>query len=320
MNPADYRKELTAKIISQLEAGTAPWVKPWNPDLAPPGSPHNAVSGRPYHGGNHLWLQCQGYIEPRWCTYRQASEARWQVRRGEKATTVEYWQWSKDEKNERGETVQVKLDQPRVFYASVFNVAQMENVPEYKPPTLEWNPEEAAEHILKSSGAAIFFDKTDTAYYSPRHDQIHMPPKVIFPSAEAFYGVALHELGHWTGHGSRLNRDLVHQFGTPDYAKEELRAELSSYFLSARLGIPHDPGQHAAYIGSWIEALSKDHNEIFRAAKDAERICEFVLEFQREKTIEQETATVAEEKAVLDDRITKPQRARKPAKEMELEC
>ena len=92
-------------------------------------------------------------------------------------------------------------------------------------------------------------------------------------------------LGHWSGHQSRLARDLAHKFGTEGYAKEELRAELASYFLSARLGIPHDPSQHAAYIGNWIEVLRKDHNELFRAAKDAEQITEFVLQFQKEKTL-----------------------------------
>ena len=283
MNPADYRKELTAKIIAQLEAGTAPWTKPWDPSRALPGSPHNAVSGREYHGGNQLWLSCQGYADPRWATYKQASEQGWQVRRGEKSTMVEYWQWNENKKDEHGKTIEVKLDVPRVFYASVFNGSQMENIPEYKATPPAWEPLEVAEKILSASGARIYFTKQDTAYYSPRSDSIHMPPKQLFPDARGFYATALHEIGHWSGHPSRLNRDLVHKFGSPEYAREELRAELASLFVSARLGIPHDPGQHTAYISSWIEALAKDHNEIFRAAKDAERICEYVLQFQNEK-------------------------------------
>jgi antirestriction protein ArdC len=141
-----------------------------------------------------------------------------------------------------------------------------------------------------------------------------MPPKALFPDARGFYSTALHELGHWSGHPSRLNRDLVHKFGSPEYAREELRAELASFFVSARLGLPHDPSQHAAYVGSWIQALAQDHNEIFRAAKDAEKICEFVLEFQKEKTLIQEqpsqTATPSPQ----------AQPSRQRSKEVELEC
>lgn len=325
MNPTDYRKTLTEKIIAQLEAGTAPWQRPWNPELAAFGEPHNAVTGRPYHGGNHLWLNCQGHADPRWCTYKQAAEQGWQVRRGEKATQVEYWQWTEQKKDEQGKTVEVKLEQPRVFYASVFNASQMENVPEYKPKAFAWEPEVAAEQIIKASGADIRHDKTDVAFYSPVHDTIHVPPKILFQEAKDYYGVVLHELGHWSGHPSRLARDLAHSFGSPGYAREELRAELASYFLASRLGIPHDTEQHAAYVGSWIQALSKDHNEIFRAAKDAEKITEFVLAFQQEKTQEQAPAhpsVIVTEKPVQTPELPagKPSRTRKPSREVELEC
>lgn len=316
MNPANYRKDLTERIIRQLEAGTAPWQKPWNSDLSPlHGTPHNAVTERPYHGGNHLWLTCQGYADQRWCTYRQAQEQGWQVRKGEHSTTVEYWQWSERQKDESGKFVEVKLDQPRVFYAAVFNASQIEHVPEAKPVTLQWQPEDSAERILQGSGADIRYDKSDTAFYSPVHDTIHMPPRMLFNDARAFYSTALHELGHWSGHPSRLNRDLSHRFGSEGYAREELRAELASFFVASRLGIPHDPGQHAAYVGSWIDALRQDHNEIFRAAKDAEKICEFVLEFQKEKTLAQDT-TQATDKPVETATMT----AKKRAREVELEC
>ena len=316
MNPANYRKDLTEQIIRQLEAGTAPWQKPWNPDLSPlHGTPHNAVTERPYHGGNHLWLTCQGYADPRWSTYRQAQEQGWQVRKGEHSTTVEYWQWSERQKDDLGKVIEVKLDQPRVFYAAVFNATQMENIPEAKPVSLQWQPEEAAERILQASGADIRYDKSDTAFYSPAHDTIHMPPKILFQDARSFYSTALHELGHWSGHPSRLSRDLSDRFGSEGYAREELRAELASYFVASRLGIPHDPGQHAAYVGSWIDALRQDHNEIFRAAKDAERICEFVLEFQKEKTLAQDT-TQANDKSMETATTT----AKKRSREAELEC
>lgn len=324
MNPTDYRKTLTEKIISQLEAGTAPWQKKWHPELAAVGEPHNAVTGRPYHGGNHLWLNCQGHADPRWCTYKQAAEQGWQVRKGEKAVQVEYWQWTEQKKDEQGKTVEVKLEQPRVFYASVFNAVQMENVPEYQPKAFDWEPEAAAEQIIKASGADIRHDKTDMAFYSPAHDTIHVPPKMLFPEAKDYYGVVLHELGHWSGHPSRLARDLAHSFGSPEYAREELRAELASYFLASRLGIPNDTEQHAAYVGSWIEALRKDHNEIFRAAKDAEKITEFVLAFQQDKTQEQAATPTAETASVTTPQpalpVEPPKRRRQATKEVELEC
>lgn len=283
MKPADYRKELTDRIIEQLEAGTAPWIKPWSPQMLPPGIPHNATTQREYHGGNNLWLQCQGYSDPRWCTYRQANEAGWQVRRGEKSSVVEYWQWAREEKDVTGKTVEIKLDIPRVFYAHVFNASQMDHVPELVVAKPDWEPEVEAERILRHSGAKIFNDQTDKAFYAPSRDEIHLPPQGVFDTAERYYGVALHELGHWSGHPDRLARDLSSGFGSAGYAQEELRAELASYFVASRLGIPHDAGQHAAYIGGWIDALRKDHNEIFKASRDAEKICEFVMEFQHQK-------------------------------------
>lgn len=298
-NPVEFRKALTAKIIALLQEGTAPWVRPWDASMTSLGLPFNALTGHPYHGGNSLWLQCHGYPDPRWCTYRQARERGWQVRRGEKSATVEYWQWDKEEKDAAGSTVRVPLERPRVFHAAVFNVAQMDNVPIWEPEGHAWPPEEAAERILRHSGARIMHDQTGRAFYSSKHDEIHLPPRYCFPEPTRYYATALHELGHWSGHGSRLNRDLSGSFGSAGYAREELRAELASYFLSARIGIPHDPGQHAAYIQSWIQVLREDHNEIFHAAKDAERITEFVLEFQRERTrdqvLEDETRRIAAE-------------------------
>ncbi|MFA7281087.1 MAG: zincin-like metallopeptidase domain-containing protein [Sterolibacterium sp.] len=286
MNPAEYRKQLTARIIEQLEAGTAPWIKPWNPANVPAGSPFNAITMRNYQGGNRLWLDCQSYADPRWCTYKQAAENNWQVRKGERASVVEYWQWEKEEKDANGNRVRLKLDVPRVYYAHIFNVSQMEGVPERMLPVSVWHGDLQAEKILANSEARIIHDQRDAAFYAPRTDEIHLPPKPAFENAPRYYATALHELGHWTGHSDRLNRDLVHKFGTADYAREELRAEMASYFVSSNLGIAHDPGQHASYIASWIVALRKDHNELFRAAKDAEQISDYVLQFSKEKQVE----------------------------------
>lgn len=284
MNPTNFRKELTEKIIQALAEGTAPWVKPWDENKAILGMPFNAVSERSYHGGNCLWLQCQPYDDPRWCTYKQAQQQGWQVVKGEKASVVEYWQWDEQQKDATGQVTYVKLEHPRVFYAHVFNVQQIQNVPPLaQVQGHQWQPEEAAERILRQANPKIIHDQQNRAFYSPSNDEIHLPAMEIFPSSMQYYATTLHELGHWTGHGTRLNRDLANQFGSTEYAREELRAELSSFFLSARIGIPHDPSQHASYIDSWIQVLREDSNEIFRAAKDAEQITEYVLQFQQEK-------------------------------------
>ncbi len=293
----DYRQVLTDKLIEQLEAGTAPWQKPWDAREGGQQLPYNPTTGKEYRGANSLYLSMHGRGDPRWCTYKQAAEQGWQVRKGEKGALVEYWKFSDqvpsvDEAGKpiigedgKQKTHTVELDKPRVFRAVVFNAAQMDGVPELaKGPRLyEWDPEQRAEAILQASGARIFHDQNDRAFYSPSRDEIHLPGRDQFPDQAAYYSTALHELGHWTGHESRLKREFGGSFGSVDYAKEELRAELASYFLADKLGVPHDPGQHAAYVKSWVKVLQEDKNEIFRAARDAEKITEYVLDMDRQR-------------------------------------
>ena len=298
----DYRTELTNRIIEHLEKGTAPWQKPW--DGRAPQLPINAVTGKPYNGCNSIWLTMQGYNDPRWATYKQATELGWQVRKGQHSSMIEYWktydeQIKTDDKGKpvlgedgKPQKVRVKLDWPRVYRALVFNAAQMDNVPplETTEPKYEWNPIEKAEQIIHASGAVIYHDELDQAYYAPYSDDIHLPDRTQFKSESLYYGTLLHELGHWTGHPLRLNRDLSGSFGSESYAKEELRAELASYFMSAQIGIAHDPARHASYVQNWIQVLRNDPNEIFRASRDAERMTQFVIEvdLNRERTIHED--------------------------------
>ena len=135
----------------------------------------------------------------------------------------------------------------------------------------------------------MIHDQTDRAFYSPTQDRIHLPPKEAFQDAAGYYGTALHELAHYSGHPSRLNRLTLtesYRFGDTNYAREELRAELASVFLAAERGIPHNPEQHAAYVSSWIQTLQEDKNEIFRAAHDASAITDYLLAFERDRSIE----------------------------------
>ncbi|HBA5400613.1 TPA: toprim domain-containing protein, partial [Escherichia coli] len=217
--------------------------------------------------------------------------------------SVQYWKFTeeRDKVDEQGrpirdaegktQKVSVELERPRVFFATVFNAQQIEGLPplELKPQQEnEWEAVERAEHILKASGARITHAAGDRAFYRPSTDSITLPEKSQFPQPDAYYATALHELGHWTGHPTRLDRDLAHPFGSEGYAKEELRAEISSMILGDSLGIGHDPEQHAAYVGSWIKVLQDDPLEIFRASSDAEKIHDYVLAFEQKQVQELE--------------------------------
>ncbi len=294
----DYRELLTNKLIEQLEAGTAPWQKPW--DARENRLPFNPSTGNAYRGINSLYLAAvaagKGYEDPRWMTFKQASAAGYAIKKGEKSTLIEYTKWEKSQPvtDEQGRpklgedgqplTRTVRLERPERFRIQVFNAEQMRGVPELASTgrTYEWDPIERAEQILAASGARIVHDQADRAYYNVHLDDIHLPKPEQFPDQGAYYGTALHELGHWSGHPQRLDREgLGSQFGSEGYAREELRAELASYFLADKLGIPHDPGQHAAYVKDWVRVLKDDKNEIFRAARDADRIVDFVMDPKR---------------------------------------
>lgn len=292
----NYRDEIAGEIIRAIEAGTAPWQRPWKPNEIGV-RPFNPLSGKPYRGINDLWLSLRGYSDPRWMTYRQALELGGQVRKGEKARTIEYWQWT-ERKPALGEDgkplvdadgntqyVEARLDRPRVFYAKVFNASQIDGLEPWVAPAPNFDPIERAEVLLAGCTIPIFHDQADRAFYSPWADEIHLNPRSDFKDAAAYYGVALHEVGHGTGHESRLAREFG-PFGSEVYAREELRAEISSYMIARDLGIGHDPSRHAAYVESWLKALKEDRNEIFRAARDAEEIKAWVMEPEKRPELE----------------------------------
>ena len=307
-NKKPYPEQIAEQVIAALRDGTAPWVVPWEPGQIPEG-PVNAVTGQPYRGINRVWLGMQqgNNIDPRWCTYRQAQQLGAQVKKGSRGTTVQYWKFREETllKDEQGKPLLdengqkrysvTELERPRVFYSTVFHASQIEGLPPLpaRVETPEWQRHEMAEKLLKESGARIFNDQVSRAFYRPSSDEIHLPERGQFATPDRYYATALHELGHWTGHESRLDRDLKHPFGSEGYAREELRAELASYMLGAELGIGHDPGQHHAYIASWIKALEEDPKEIIRAARDAEHIREYVM--GREKGIQASSQPKANE-------------------------
>ena len=304
----DFRQEVTDSIVGMLERGVAPWQKPWEPGASSLGMPFNPTSERAYRGGNAIHLMAtglqRGYEDPRWMTYKQAADNGWQVSRGEKGTQIEYWDVKQasdktqpsgpngggDAANGNNSDAEKSRLIHRVY--TVFNAQQIERIPPHTPEQhTTFEAVQAGEQILKNSGANIAHDQADRAFYSRSQDSIHLPPKDAFKDAAGYYGTALHELAHWTGHPSRLDRSTLtdsYRFGDTNYAKEELRAELASVFLAAQRGIPHDPEQHAAYVNSWIGALKRDKNEIFRAAHDASKATDFILALERDKSIGEE--------------------------------
>jgi antirestriction protein ArdC len=301
----DFRQEVTDNIVRMLENGVAPWQKPWDASAS---MPMNPTSGRTYRGGNAVHLMAtalqKGYQDPRWMTYKQAADRGWQVRRGEKGAQIEFWE-VKPGKDTSGEAPtnnsdntrpgrSVNDERARLIHRvyTVFNATQIEGIPAYVPKQhTPFEAEQSGERILASSGAKIAHDRPNGAFYNRAADAIHLPPKDSFKDAPGYYGTALHELAHWTGHPARLNRSTLNEsyrFGDTNYAREELRAELASVFLAAERGIPHDPTQHAAYVGSWIKALREDKNEIFRASHDASAATDFLLALERERSLAEE--------------------------------
>ena len=276
----DLYAEVSTRIVAELEAGAAPWVKPWSA-TAGQNVPQNAVTNRPYSGCNVilLWLaRNRGWSTPRFLTFKQAIEAGGNVRKGEHGTKV-YFVKQLQIKDGDGEEADTRLI-PMLREYTVFNVDQCENLPDSvkagKPMRVR-NPDTRdalADEFLRSTGADIREGQGE-AYYVPSHDFISMPAFEAFKGADHFYNVAFHELTHWTGHKSRLDRDLKNRFGSRDYAAEELVAELGAAFLCAEFGFDGDV-RNAGYIATWIELLKADKRAFFTACSKASKAADYL--------------------------------------------
>ncbi|PHR95807.1 MAG: antirestriction protein ArdC [Oceanobacter sp.] len=278
--------EVTAQIIAQLEEGIFPWVKPWNAGNAVTGLPRNAISGRHYSGIDILILWGAvidgDYPSQDWLTFRQALAAGGCVRKGEKGSTIFYADrfTPDDDRNQEGEG-----DAPRSIpflkRFTVFNAAQCDGLPKRltaePTPLPERELHDEAETLIAATEADYRTGGTK-AFYSPAEDYVEVPPQPAFTHQIDYYRTALHELGHWTGHKTRLDRDQSGNFGTALYAREELCAELASAFLCAALGIVPTV-RHADYLGSWLAVLRQDNRAIFKAASQASKAADYLLAF-----------------------------------------
>jgi antirestriction protein ArdC len=278
----DLYAEVSTRIVAELERGAAPWIKPWSA-TAGQNVPQNAVTNRPYSGCNVilLWLaRNRGWPTPRFLTFKQAIEASGNVRKGEHGTKV-YFVKQLQIKDSESEEADARLI-PMMREYTVFNVDQCENLPDSVKagrPMRVRNPgtrDALADEFLHSTGADIR-EGHGEAYYVPSRDFISMPAFEAFKGADHFYNVAFHELTHWTGHKSRLDRDLKHRFGERAYAAEELVAELGAAFLAAEFSFDGDV-RNAGYIATWIDLLKADKRAFFTACNRAFKAAEYLRE------------------------------------------
>ena len=285
-------QEVTDRIVAELETGAAPWLKPWKTSVANGTSllPSNAVTGRQYHGINIpiLWHQAseRGYPTHQWLTFNQAKEKSANVRKGEKATQVVFTKKLRIKDRETEEEKQISM--LRGYY--VFNAAQVEGLPERETalsPLLDPERRQSRTDAFIGATRADIRHGGNEACFVPSLDYIAMPPFRAFKTTEGYYATNLHELGHWSGHESRLDRNLEGRFGTRSYAAEELVAELTSAFLCAHLGITGEL-RHAGYLSKWIELLKHDHRAIFTAAAKAQQAADYLRGFSEEAADEAE--------------------------------
>jgi antirestriction protein ArdC len=286
---ANLYQEITDKIIAELEAGRVPWVQPWgeNTASAPLGVPQNAATRRCYSGINIiiLWTAVieRGFSGQSWLTFRQALGLGGHVRKGEKGTTVVYAdRFIPDEERRRAaEDGDEPQAVPFLKRFTVFNTEQCEGLPEDLATSPAPVPEglilPQVEALIAATGAD-FRIGGDRAFYSPAHDFVQVPRPEAFFEPLNWHRTALHELGHWTGHSSRLGRDMAGTFGSRSYGQEELCAEIASAFVCASLGIVPTV-RHADYIGAWLDIMREDNRAVIRAASAASKAADYLLRF-----------------------------------------
>ncbi|MDN3563727.1 ArdC family protein [Paeniroseomonas aquatica] len=301
---ANLYDEITGRIIAELEAGRLPWMQPWGTSgvAAPIALPKNAATSRRYSGINVLILWGavveRGYAGQSWLTFRQALALGGSVRKGERGTTVVYA--DRFIPGEERQRVQETGKDARAIHFlkrfTVFNVEQCDGLPPElvaaAPPADTLLIEPRVQALIATSGVDLRVGG-ERAYYDVLGDFICVPPPQAYFQPIDWHRTALHELGHWTGHASRLGREIANSFGSKKYAQEELVAEMTAAFTCAALGIVPTV-RHADYIGSWLEVLHEDNRAIVRAASAASKAADFLLAFAPETEAVNEDADAAE--------------------------
>lgn len=287
----DIHQEITNRFVEALETAgefKLPWISRKGGSMR---RPVNIASAKPYNGVNilSLWISAQvsGYSSHLWGTYRQWQDRGAQVRRGEKSSPIVFYkELSFEQTNaETGESEQAERLMARASH--VFNAAQVDGITiettEPLPETPIFDPVERAEAFVHATGA-IIDEGGDRACYIPSLDMIRMPERRRFTGtetttpAEGFYSTLCHELVHWSGSKTRLDRDLSGRFGSAAYAVEELVAELGAAFLCGDLAITPEPRMdHAQYVASWLKVLKQDKKAVFTAASKASQAANWLI-------------------------------------------
>lgn len=289
----DLYAEVTARIVKELEAGRFPWAQPWaargEAATIAAGLPMNAATGATYSGINILLLWGtaieNGFSSQVWLTFKQALALGGAVMKGERGSMVVY----ADKFIPKDEQERVRQEGGEASFVhflkryTVFNAMQCEGLPDGiakgASPLPECETIPRAEHLIAATGAD-FRIGGDRAFYVPSQDFFRVPPQPAFFEQINYYRTCFHELGHWTGHASRLNREFKGRYGSHAYAREELVAEMASAFVCASLAIAPTV-RHADYLGSWLEVLKEDNRAIFNAASLASKAADFILAFEK---------------------------------------
>lgn len=270
-----FHVALSKQVAEQIKRGTVSWLQARENEHID--LPYNPITGKNYTAANNMVLSAKGYTDNRWLTYDQAAEQGCQVKKGEKATEIAFYHYIDYKTKE-------KLDKPKIQTVKLFNAEQLTGIE--KMPVKASNKEEAlakVQSIFENSQVKIVNNQKDKVFYRSKDDTIYMPPKEAYKDELAYSSAVIHELCRWAGNGEdRLNYETV-PFGTEAFARQKLRTEIASYMLCKELGIPFEPeGQQ--FADQWVQVIEKSPFEILNAAKDAEKMKGFLMEF--DKTLE----------------------------------
>jgi len=283
----DLYQTITDRVITLMETSGSNWANPFNKKVSSLASA-NAVTHAKYRGINTLLLAFTPYACPIWAGFQQWKSKGCSVRKGEKGTAIVYFKMLKRTEIKAGKKVDSVF--PMLKTLHVFNAEQVDGdfaaalltAPEALVDETEMCAR--ADAAILATGVTLKYTANPRAYYSPSEDFVHLPERKLFSATatssatEAYYGTALHELVHATGHTSRLARDFTGRFGTQAYAFEELIAELGSAFLSAELGISTEPrADHAQYLNNWLQVLKNDNRAFMKAASCAKAAAAFIV-------------------------------------------
>jgi len=290
-------KVITDQIIELMENNQTPWAKPWS--MGKLSAQANFISGRPYTGANAFFLAMTSHIEGKsnfWITFNQIRKAGIKLKKGSKSTAVIGWfnlknknaddEKDTDKKTGKGqETINL-----RASYYRVFNIddceqltdSMVKKLKDTEPETFEHDPIDAAEKVINNMQPKIEFGR-NAAFYVPSKDFIGMVDKERFETIESYYGVLFHELTHWTGHKSRLDRKEIGKkasFGSEEYSEEELCAEMGSVFICSEIGLSTESNlrNSSAYIKGWLKFIKSNPKAFVMACQRAQKACDYALQ------------------------------------------